>query len=246
MREKIANLTTLEMEGAPPIFFRKGTSDEIIIQVNLGDNPEYEFPASAEPKVIFDCGANIGVISVLMANIYPDAKIYAFEPEQDNFEILKMNTEKYPNIKIYNFGLGAKSCEQELFMSDDPSNFGGFSLHSLGCNTKDKRFVQIVDIAQFIKNEGVEIDMIKIDTEGAEHEILTSMALEQLKKVTYIFGELHGTNDFQTLDYLQHNGFVLAFMKPMRERVFHFYAQNKETIREGAKKAAEEVSAAKA
>lgn len=236
----------IDMEDAPPIFLRKDTSDEIIFTVNFSENPEYNFPPVAQPKVIFDVGANIGIVSVVMANLYPDAKIYAFEPEPNNYRILKMNTEKYPNIEIYNVGLGAKNQSRDLFFSDNPSNNGGFSLHALGCDTNRRVKVDIADVAQFIAEVSGPPDVIKIDAEGAEHEVLTSILPTQLKNVEFILGEMHGTKDFETLDYLNRNGFNLAFHKPMEERVFHFYAQNKEIYAAKAKAATEEISAAKA
>ena len=47
-------------------------------------------------------------------------------------------------------------------------------------------------------------DVIKIDTEGAEWEILTSIDRTLLSQVRVIMGELHGRRDFELLDYYAH------------------------------------------
>lgn len=241
--KKIANLLTVEMEGAPPIYLRKGTSDEIIFAHTFSEEPEYQLPPGANPKLIFDVGANIGLTSIMMANEYPEATIHAFEPQEENFVLLNMNTRDYPNIKVHNFGLGAKSQIQNLFASDDPSNHGGFSLHALGCDTKKAQAVAIEAIDSFLESVDGDIDMIKIDAEGAEHEVLTSIPIERLKNTMFILGELHGTKDFETLGYLRHHGFDLSFMKQMQSRVFNFYAQNVRLLNELKKAEAEKVSA---
>lgn len=52
----------------------------------------YDFECAAEPRVIFDLGANVGYASLFFALKYPGAEIYAFEPLSENFRMLEMNT----------------------------------------------------------------------------------------------------------------------------------------------------------
>jgi FkbM family methyltransferase len=218
-----------EPAGTPPLYLRPGTSDEDIFAANFNGRSEYPFPETANPKVILDIGANIGIISVIMANLYPDAKIYAFEPDPENFEMLKKNTAGYPNIIIQMAGLGSKNESRKLYASDNPTNFGGKTLHSLGADlTKDPVSVLIIDVAQFIETIGGKVDLIKSDCEGAEHEIFTSMTDQQLSHVKFILGELHGTQDYELLRHLD-SKFNLQFAKPLRSRVWHFVAQKKDS-----------------
>jgi FkbM family methyltransferase len=42
--------------------------------------------------LIIDCGANIGLASVWFATNFPEARIYAIEPDSRNFEMLQANT----------------------------------------------------------------------------------------------------------------------------------------------------------
>ncbi len=219
-------LSELKLEGLPSIFYRAGTSDEQIIQLNTGDQSEYHFPEDAEPKCIMDIGANIGIISVVLANLYPDAKIFSFEPDKDNFEILKKNTENYKNVTIYNAALSNYEGEGSLWYSDDPINFGGHSMHMIGCDTnREPQIIKVMDVFSFL--ETIEqVDLIKIDTEGSEHNILANM-FPFLQNVQYLVGELHGQNDLDTLKMLSHH-FDLGFQKHMRHRLIRFFGQKKQ------------------
>lgn len=80
-----------------PIFLRSKTSDLSTLEQVFIDC-EYEMTHSLHPKVILDCGANIGLGTVYFKNQFPDAKIISVEPEESNFELLMKNTAHYNDI----------------------------------------------------------------------------------------------------------------------------------------------------
>ena len=76
---------------------RMKTSDELaFVEVVL--EHAYRFQLPFTPRVIIDAGANIGVASIYFANRYPEAKIFAIEPEPANYALLVKNTHLYPSI----------------------------------------------------------------------------------------------------------------------------------------------------
>ncbi len=208
------------------VTFRPFTADEDIIRAVLIDRTEYGFFVGCNPKVIFDIGANIGATSVLLANAYPNAVIYAFEPEPENYMLLLENTKAYPNVKAFNIGLGGTTEKRMLAASEDELNLGGFSFHGKGVDSSKTQEVQVVDIKDFIANEdNLKIDLLKIDTEGSEYEILK--ALSEIQKIPpYIMGEGHGTNDWKMLDLLD-GTHDIKITKELSARVFPFYALRK-------------------
>lgn len=68
------------------------------------------------------------------------------------------------------------------------------------------------------------IDILKVDTEGAEKMIIRGLGAELLAKTNYICGELHGERDFELLDYLEENGFLLGVKKTPKSKLFNFEA----------------------
>ena len=212
--------------------YRPGTSDTGVIHSILlkgGQKDEYAPPrefAHARDKIatVLDIGANIGVSAVYFADIFPNARIYAFEPMAENFALLELNSANEPRIHVLNCALGAVDGEVEMLASDSATNFGGFSLHAAGSDASKQRKVPIRNAQAQMDALGIaSVDVIKIDTEGAEWEILTALAPGLLHSAKLIMGELHGTRDFALLDYLSPH-FCIGMKKNLQSRLFNFYA----------------------
>lgn len=221
-----------EWQGKP-VYYRPGTSDtEVIYKILLktGRKAEYHFPSALQPRVILDIGANIGVASVYLAHRFPRARIYAFEAVPANVELLRLNAAAYPRITACPVALGAADGDVEIHFSDNPHNFGGFSFSQQGSDSNRKLWVQRRNIGTVLNELGVEqVDMIKIDTEGAEYDILTALAEDVLRRVTWITGELHGEKDFELLAFLS-KWFEIETKRSIGKRLSMFAAANKASL----------------
>jgi methylase of polypeptide subunit release factors len=84
------------------------TVDTVLREVGSGDYrlDELKFENG---DVIVDVGANVGVISILLAKMNPGAKIYAFEPVPRTYRTLMKNiaANKVTNITAVNKALTA-------------------------------------------------------------------------------------------------------------------------------------------
>jgi len=218
-----------------PIYYRPGTSDaRSIYEILLIPGCEYRVPDPIRPQVILDIGGNIGIAALFYAVRFPQAQIYTFEPIEENFTLLKRNISPYSNIQAFPAALGNSNRFQEIFASDNPNNFGGYSFFAEGSNSSLKRKIEIKHAGDCLGEIGVKkVDLIKIDTEGSEYDILTSMDPEMLRKTTWIVGELHGVRDFELLGYLSPY-FDISVKKALRKRLFIFRACNKDFQFEGA------------
>ena len=119
-------------------------------------------------NTIIDVGANIGYYTVLLADkVGNTGKIYAFEPDKINFEILKKNVEanNLKNVEIINAAVGSKAGKLKLHKSKE--NLGD---HKLYGNDKEIEEVKIVKLDDFLKNK--KIDLMKVDTQGWEPEVI--------------------------------------------------------------------------
>lgn len=214
-------IKSLEIRGEKPFYFRAGTSDESILAANV-EKPEYLFPLELKPHLIFDIGANIGVVTRMLARIYPNAVIHAFEPEPNNFALLKKNTEGMDAVHLHQCAVGDQTGKTVLNFSDDATNHGGFSLHPKGSDLSKNLIVRIESINFICADLGAP-DLMKIDTEGSEFAILTSMKAVYANNVKWIAGELHGHRDFELLDYLD-DQYHLHLNKQLTSRVHSFHA----------------------
>jgi FkbM family methyltransferase len=212
-----------------PVYYRPGTFDVELIYKGLlrpAARREYRLPEGLAPKVVLDIGANIGVAALMLHEQAPGAEIHCFEPVPANFELLKKNLAPYPRLHAYPVGLGAKSGAFEIAHSDDATNHGGYSLRSPGTNQSLKTEIRVESVAEYLASRGIRrADAIKIDTEGCEYEILTSLDPDFLKQVTWIMGELHGERDFELLGYLS-EWFDVAVRKELGSRLGSFEAHN--------------------
>ena len=93
-----------------------------------------------ESSTLIDVGANIGVITLLLAKIN-GATVYAFEPVSRSYECLKRNLRQnsIDNVKAFNFGMsdsskhlfiGPPSGFQHLRYKSDNLKTGLFSIHA--------------------------------------------------------------------------------------------------------------------
>lgn len=144
-------------------------------------------------NVVLDAGANMGSVAIVLAKVQPDAKIYCFEPDPVNYSLLNVNIElnNIKNIIPFNIALGKKQEFIKMYLS--PKNFGDhrsskFVEHDLGEDEfrESRNCVIKMNPIDVLKNScGINtdkfFDIVKIDTQGADFEILDT-CLPMLKK----------------------------------------------------------------
>ncbi|MDZ4252759.1 MAG: FkbM family methyltransferase [Sulfuritalea sp.] len=225
------NVAQVDYAGKP-VSYREGTSDALVIYEILlkGEKSEYwhaRLPSSDQVKVVLDIGANIGAATTFFAALYPSAHIHAFEPVPDNFQMLERNAElRGGGIHCHLLALSDKDGELKMIHSPGLNNHGGWSFYQRGATGEEEQIsVPVRKSGEFIHELGLDrIDVIKIDTEGAEKEILHGLTPEQLATVKYIVGELHGERDFELLDWLEQRGFDIECKKSFGKPCFIFKA----------------------
>ena len=186
---------------------RTGTSDALLLReavLSGFDFREYHIPLAIQPRTILDIGANTGIVSLTLRRKYSNARVIAFEPLKENFALLEYNLRNLDNVLAVPFGLGRETAELEYYASDDPTNLGGASFHpnpsqmNRACGK-----LQILSAVDALKRFDIrDVDLIKIDTEGAEHDILTGFPEVVISRVSVIVGELHSVKDEETLEFL--------------------------------------------
>ncbi|MBU2472872.1 MAG: FkbM family methyltransferase [Patescibacteria group bacterium] len=162
-----------------PLIIRKNTSDiEVFKQIFV--SREYDFPVNIEPKVIVDAGANAGYSTLYFHNRFPKAKVIAIEPEENNFSILKLNTSRYKQIELVKAGLWYKKTNLKIVDA---------GLGEWGFKTEEGGDIPTITIDELV-NRYNEIDILKMDIEGAEKEFF-SHNCDWLNRVNILIIELH-------------------------------------------------------
>lgn len=224
-----------------PIHYRPGTSDcgaiyEILLR--QPEKTEYFIDPRVKPEIVLDIGANIGVTAIWLKHHYPNAEIYCFEPMPENFCLLEKNTKTLAGVKCFPFGLGAEDAICDIYANEDPNNFGGFSIHarqsnfeSLGNTQKYKSKIEIKHAARTLERLGISgIDILKIDTEGAEYDIVSSLPNNLLENCQWIMGELHGIKTYGVLNILEPH-FATQFKKTFTNELFTFFGMNRKLLK---------------
>ena len=180
----------VNISGTPiPFTYRKKTSDEILIQ-SIFQHQEYYLPIqNFQPKLILDCGANIGCSAVYFANVYKNAQIYAVEPEDANFRLLQYNTFLYENIHPIHSALWDKTTLVRI----EDKGLGEWGYMTEETTENDSEALKTITISQILAESGFnEIDLLKVDIEGAEKEVFGAPDVDDwLSKVKVIAIELH-------------------------------------------------------
>lgn len=148
----------------------------------------YQFKSDHNSPKIIDCGANIGLSILYFKQLYPECKITAFEPDPKIFQLLTNNVNNFNLSQVELINKAVWNCETTLdFMSD---NADGGRLVAMDFQSK-KYQVQTIRLREFLQEN---IDLLKIDIEGAETEVLYDCA-DLLHNVKNLFLEYHSFNN---------------------------------------------------
>lgn len=142
-----------------------------------------------QPKLILDCGGNIGSTALYYTIKYPNAQIYSIEPEKNNFRLLKYNTALYDNVHAIKSAL----WDKETFIRVEDRGFGIAGFMTFETTEDDPEAFETVTVAKLLKDsEFDEIDLLKLDIEGAEKEVFSAPNVDEwLPKVKVLTIELH-------------------------------------------------------
>jgi FkbM family methyltransferase len=151
-----------------------------------------DFIPITKDSIVVDVGAHIGSFSVVAAQTA--SKVIAFEPDPDNFQMLKKNIalNHLKNIHAYQMAVSGSDGYQDMYIFKNGST-GNHSLYTRERKDLIRKPVQTTSLHGIIEKEGLPvIDFLKLDCEGAEHDILRNMSLETAVKIRAIAMETHG------------------------------------------------------
>ena len=159
-----------------------------------------------DTPVILDIGANIGQTVEKLKTIWDKAVVHSIEPLPEAFQELYLTKGILEDVHVYNHALGSVNGWQEFNVNKHQPMLSGF--YKLNENSKDsiainkpekahKNFLEsdstqvpVMTLDTFTENNNIKnIDIIKMDVQGAEPEILEH-GIETLKNTRIVLTEL--------------------------------------------------------
>jgi len=173
----------------------------------------YRIELESKNPTIIDCGAYLGLSILYFKKLYPNANILAFEPNPNIFPLLEENIEinGVRNITLKNLALGQKNATRNLYIdSSGDCSFSTSSFIKNAWNNEQSTLpiqVKVEKLSNYINRE---VDLLKMDIEGAEKEVLEDLkASGKLKYVRNILFEFHPSKKNRLsylLNILKENG----------------------------------------
>lgn len=148
--------------------------------IEIFRNDTLSFKTHKTKPLILDCGSNVGVSVCYFKSIFPSSRIIAFEPDSEIFTVLKQNTRCFDPSEVEIHNRAVWTAETNLSFQSNGAD-GGRLL------SQGEQSVSAVKLSDYLQTE---VNMLKIDIEGAEKFVLPSIA-ENLKNVENLFLELH-------------------------------------------------------
>lgn len=143
-----------------------------------------------DAQIILDVGANVGQSSEAYRRIYPNAKIFAFEPVPATFSRLKDRFKANTQIQPCQLAFGDAPGTATMYLSKgDQTN----SMLPKKNRTGDTIEIRTDTVDNFCASNAIStVDILKVDVEGNEGRVFAGAAgLFQKKAVRLIFTEVY-------------------------------------------------------
>lgn len=160
----------------------------------------YDLTFDRSAPLILDIGANSGLFALRMKQLYPAAKLACYEPFPPNFAQLQ-NTiaiNKLDGVVPIQKAVGASRGRAKLFIHK--KNMGGHSFYAAEAQNTDHVDVEVIDLSSIVGDCHQEVDLLKLDCEGAEFDILMNLAEPDARRIRRIIVET--TSNLYDVDQL--------------------------------------------
>jgi len=177
---------------AHPFVLRVGTTDPLVLREILLlriYEPLFERPLGTVRSVI-DLGSNIGLSLRLWLERFPEARVLAVEPDDENLELCQSNVEmagSAERVKLFHACAAARPREVYLDRGDTEWRYAmradaAPGARRIGTVTMDQLLAELPPDAA--------VDLLKCDIEGAERELFADCS-GWIRRVRSIAIEVH-------------------------------------------------------
>ncbi len=156
-----------------------------------------EYTVRETDRCIVDVGANIGAFTLYASRCAPRARIIALEPFPETRTKLENNLKLNAlddRVTCRPYGLAAVESTRRM-SGEGPSQSRGL----LDSDAGDGIEVQTVSLATLLGETTGDVDLLKVDIEGGEHEAFRDLDADTIRRVQRISLEYHPNGSKETL-----------------------------------------------
>ncbi|MCC6531332.1 MAG: FkbM family methyltransferase [Burkholderiales bacterium] len=151
-------------------------------------------------STVIDVGANIGCFTLVAARIVgPNGRVFALEPEESTYSQLLRNIELNGLTNITPLRLAVGATQGAITLHADANRlfsslYTSVNGHQIAGRDQE---VRMTTLAALMDEHGIGCcDYLKLDCEGAEHEIVASMPQSTAARIAQITMEVHKVPGF--------------------------------------------------
>ena len=201
----IVRIVLIKINGILEVFIFRISKERAKVQLKNSKAPKGEIDKKFLKKtlkanpVIIEVGAHYGIDTLELSILFPESRIYAFEPFLQNFLQLQKNCQHLKNVTTVCVALSDSNGVNIFHQSSGSSNASGSILSptnhlqrhpTVFFEGEDKSAVITITLDTYFNAIGIsKVDLIWIDVQGAERLVLEG-GKELLKKTCYVYLEV--------------------------------------------------------
>lgn len=203
--KKIPRFTKGQTQLAGNAFYFIDSASFLSSYMEISDREFYRFESKNESPRILDCGANIGLSTIFFKKLYPNSHITCFEADSAIVCTLNQNIKSFGFTDIEVEEVALWDTKGEIRFFPDGADGGRVDENP---RTRESTKVKTDTLSTYLHSE---VDLLKIDIEGAEIAVLKECS-DHLHNVNHLFVEYHcKKNDeihlSRLIAILEENGF---------------------------------------
>lgn len=149
------------------------------------------------PKTVIDVGANRGDFIKASKYLFPNAKIYAFEPQEEFYSVIK----NMPNVTAFNYGLWDKEGKSIFYKNKENTGSSSFLKPTKNYGEligKIEDLSEVILLKKRFDKLNIAIErpcFLKIDVEGAEEKVIRGFGNKlreiDVLQIEWFFKDIH-------------------------------------------------------
>ena len=189
----VASGSAVTVPGVPyPFVLRGNHADILTFEQNFISNLWLwelcrQRLAPTDVRAVVDCGANIGITSIIFKQLFPECRLAAVEPSAENFAVLEQNLRPYDDVTLFHAGVWSRTTRLKV-VDRYHIGYNGLVVEE----TPDADGIPALSVDDIARQARMKtIDIVKIDIEGAEREVFAGDYSSWLPSTRALIIEVH-------------------------------------------------------